>query len=100
MASDTILDGDYVRGFSYAELGGAGYWDRRGVSFGNHGNQSANLLRTDNSAKIYSLNDFLNDDSLLFKTSVDFVYEANSQNLGLFSANMAPTGSAWTVVED
>ncbi len=100
IANDTILDGDYVRGYSYANLGGPGYWDRRGASFGNHDNKSSNLLFIDGSARYFSMKSFLSNTEIYFGNGTTFSVENNSNNLGLFSANMAPQGTFWTVVDD
>ena len=100
VASDTILDGDYVRSVSYANFGRSHYWDRRGASFGNHGNKASSLLFVDGSGRSFKMKSFLSNPGLIFSSSATFAIEDNSNNLGLFSANMAPGGTFWTVVED
>ena len=100
VANDTILDGDYVRSYSYANFGRSHYWDRRGASFGNHLNKWCNLLFVDGSARLFMMKGFLSNTGLIFGSSSTFSYEGNTNNFGLFSANMAPSGSFWTVVED
>ena len=100
VANDTILDGDYVRGYSYSNFGRSGYWDRRGASFGNHLNRWSNLLFVDGSARLFRMKTFLSNTSLMFGSSSTFNFEGDTKNLGLFAANMAPSGSFWTVIED
>ena len=100
VASDTILDGDYVRGFSYAGFGNSGYWDRRGASFGNHVNKSCNLLFVDGSARVFQMKGFLTNPGLIFGSSSSFDFEGDTNNFGLFAANMAPSGTYWTVIDD
>lgn len=100
IANDTILDGDYVRSLSYANFGKPNYWDRRGASFGNHENEVSNLLFIDGAVNTFRVNSFLTNPNLIFGSSSSFSIENNSNNLGLFAANMAPAGSFWTVIED
>ena len=100
VANDTILDGDYIRGTSYRYLGRKNYWDRRGVSFGNHDNESTNLLFVDGTARTFRVNNFLTNSKLLLNTDTTFFLQNNSNNLGLFSSALTPSGSFWTVVDD
>ena len=99
VANDTIMNGDYNRGVSYANFGRVGYWDRRGVSFGNHQNVSCNLLFVDGSARTFKSSIFLSNADFMLG-NVNYTKEANSNNLGVFIANMAPIGSFWTVIDD
>lgn len=100
VASDTVLDGDYIRGFSYGTFGTEGYWDRRGASFGTHQNKVSNLLFVDGSVRIYKVRQYLSNPGLIFGSSSTFNFEGTSNNYGLFAANMAPSGTFWTVVDD
>ena len=72
VANDTILDGDYVRQLSYSSFGNGHYWDRRGASFGNHENQSSNLVFVDGSVKTFKVNSFLSNPGLLFGSNSEF----------------------------
>ena len=100
ISNDTILDGDYVRQVSYGNFGRPNYWDRRGASFGNHNNKSSNLIFIDGSANNFKVSSFLSNAGLLFGSTSTFDYENNSNNLGLFGANMTPIGAFWTITDD
>lgn len=99
VANDTIFTGDYNRGYSYANFGSSGYWDRRGVSFGHHDNMYTNLAFVDGHAQTLSKPAFINDDKYITSVTT-YSYDWGNKAIGQFSANIAPPGKYWTVIKD
>lgn len=97
VASDTILSGDYNRGFSYAKFGDIGYWDRRGISFGHHANMGCNLNFVDGHVEYFARGKGMSDE---LKTGSTYGIDSGGYAIGIYAANMAPSGTYWTVIKD